>query len=299
MQHIHAQFQEWEHGDGSSSGAGSGGSGAGSGGSGGGGCGGGGSGRSTGSGVSSEGQVPVAGSGSGGQGGHPNIQQLVEAVDDGERLHIIMPYHGGGDLLELIQSHGPLREDVARAYLQQIVGGLGHLHRCCLAHFDLSCENILLESPEPVLANTATIIDFGQCLRGVPGRGRLMFARGCGGRGKINYMAPECFSDSDDRGFDGIAADMWSVGVMMFIMLVGAAPWDLDQGGRWMPHESDDRYNLIAQQGVGALLRHWGELDRISPAAVNLMDRLMCPDGSRRLCTKAALEHAWLAQNIK
>jgi serine/threonine protein kinase len=237
--------------------------------------------------------------------GHSNVQSLIEAVDDGRYLHSVMPYLGGGDLIDLLLHRasaalGPVDEPAARQLLGQLLGGLHALHDAGLAHLDLSCENVMLQhSPQAGAgvgsdAGVCSIIDFGQALRGAQrADGAVMFPQGSGRRGKINYMAPEVFDDEAEAGFDGAAADIWSLGVVGFALLVGCPPWHLmDQSGVWLPHASDARFRDIATNGVGPLLASWEA--GLGAGAISFLDALLAPDPACRPTAAAALQHPWL-----
>lgn len=117
----------------------------------------------------------------------------------------------GGELYEYIQ-HYDLSEQEVKLFFRQIIEGVDHAHRSLVAHRDLKPENILLDSNKVV-----KIADFG--LSNLMKDGRLLKTN-CG---SLNYAAPEIIGR---RAYEGTALDVWSCGVILYTMIVGALPFD-------------------------------------------------------------------------
>ena len=170
--------------------------------------------------------------------------------------------------------------------------GLYHLQKKGVCHRDISLENILMHKDQCI------IIDFGMCLR-VPYSDpindgcvadvsagtirRLMRAQGQGGR--WTYMAPEIVAQ--DTMFDGFAVDLWAVAVILYIMLVGLAPFKL-------AHESDQLFERFANGQLKETLRHWNI--PISDEACDLLQNMFWRDPCQRLTLAEILEHPWTRQ---
>lgn len=200
---------------------------------------------------------------------HPNVMGSVEVLQDHEHLYSVMPYCRGGDLFgvvievaerrqanEAAEGAGGMSEPAARYWFRQILCGLHHLQSRGVCHRDLSLENILVD------VHHCLVIDMGMCLRvpyHCPGdaagravdvdRGtdrRLLVPSGtCG---KRNYMSPEIYANRDD--FDGFAVDLWSAGVILYIMVTGFPPYD-------MPVREDERFDVICSGDLMRQLRDW------------------------------------------
>lgn len=129
-----------------------------------------------------------------------------------------------------------------------------------IAHRDLSLENILLSD------GVCKISDFALS---VATQGASCSLR----EGKDFYMAPEVVANED---YDPVKADIWSLGVMWFILLTGS---------RLVPLASRDDKNFLAleQHGVGAVFEKWGYSQRIAPATIELISRMLCVDPSERI----------------
>lgn len=145
---------------------------------------------------------------------HPNIVRLLETVKAKSRLYLVMEYCGGGDLAGYIRQHKKTTEAVARSFIQQLGAGMKEMWLNNFVHRDLKPQNLLLsdKSSDAVLK----IADFGFARDLQPQR---LADTLCG---SPLYMAPEIlqFQKYDAK------ADLWSVGVILYELLVGHTPFD-------------------------------------------------------------------------
>ncbi|CAL5070944.1 unnamed protein product [Urochloa decumbens] len=145
---------------------------------------------------------------------HPNIIRFKEVVLTPTHLAIVMEYAAGGELFERICEAGRFHEDEARYFFQQLVCGVSFCHAMQICHRDLKLENTLLDgSPAPRLK----ICDFGYS------KSSVLHSRPKSTVGTPAYIAPEVLSR---REYDGKHADVWSCGVTLYVMLVGAYPFE-------------------------------------------------------------------------
>lgn len=151
------------------------------------------------------------------------------------------------------------------------------MQRAGVCHRDLSLENILIHK------NTAVLIDFGIALRVPLERRRLRhLINPMDPGGKAYYIAPEI---QNCEKFDGFAIDLWSAGVILFILLVGNPPWDLPC--------VNIRYELIAkQEQLERLLHSWNR--PVGPEAADLLQRMLREDPHERLSLKEIQDHPWM-----
>jgi len=145
---------------------------------------------------------------------HPNIIRFKEVVLTPTHLAIVMEYAAGGELFERICEAGRFHEDEARYFFQQLVCGVSFCHAMNICHRDLKLENTLLDgSPAPRLK----ICDFGYS------KSSVLHSRPKSTVGTPAYIAPEVLSRHE---YDGKHADVWSCGVTLYVMLVGAYPFE-------------------------------------------------------------------------
>ncbi|KAH1245107.1 CBL-interacting serine/threonine-protein kinase 8 [Glycine soja] len=129
------------------------------------------------------------------------------------KIYIILEFITGGELFDKIIHHGRLSEADSRRYFQQLIDGVDYCHSKGVYHRDLKPENLLLNS----LGNIK-ISDFG--LSAFPEQGVSILRTTCG---TPNYVAPEVLSH---KGYNGAVADVWSCGVILFVLLAGYLPFD-------------------------------------------------------------------------
>ncbi|XP_031385976.1 serine/threonine-protein kinase SAPK3-like isoform X2 [Punica granatum] len=145
---------------------------------------------------------------------HPNIIRFKEVLLTPTHLAIVMEYAAGGELFERICSAGRFSEDEARFFFQQLISGVSYCHSMEICHRDLKLENTLLDgSPTPRLK----ICDFGYS------KSALLHSQPKSTVGTPAYIAPEVLSRKE---YDGKIADVWSCGVTLYVMLVGAYPFE-------------------------------------------------------------------------
>lgn len=214
---------------------------------------------------------------------HRNIIKLVE-VDynakytsrDGRTqdiILIVLELATGGELFDFLSFTGSFDEVVARSYFHQLVAGLDHCHSHGVAHRDLKPENLLLDS-DFVLK----IADFG--LSGLfSANERLMYTE-CG---TPSYMSPEM---SKSNGYDGVAADIWSAGVILFIMVAGFPPFA-------RPHMSDWWFNKLATGKAHLFWQAHCRNATFSDEFKDLIERMLIVDPAKRATISDVAHHAW------
>lgn len=145
---------------------------------------------------------------------HPHIIKLYQVISSPTDIFLMMEYVSGGELFDYIINHGKLEEKDARKFFQQIVSGVEYCHRHMVVHRDLKPENLLLDSK-----NNVKIADFG--LSNIMTDGTFL-KTSCG---SPNYAAPEVISG---MLYAGPEVDVWSTGVILYVLLCGKLPFDDD-----------------------------------------------------------------------
>ncbi|KAI9086156.1 hypothetical protein K1719_031877 [Acacia pycnantha] len=144
---------------------------------------------------------------------HPNIVQLYEVMASKNKIYFAMEYVKGGELFAKV-AKGKLKEDLARKYFQQLIGAVDFCHSRGVYHRDLKPENLLLDENGDL-----KITDFGLSALYEPKKNDGLLYTTCG---TPAYVAPEVLNRN---GYNGVKADIWSCGVILFVLLAGFLPF--------------------------------------------------------------------------
>lgn len=144
---------------------------------------------------------------------HPNIVELYEVMASKSKIYFAMELVRGGELFSKI-AKGRLREDVARSYFQQLISAVDFCHSRGVYHRDLKPENLLLDEE-----GNLKVTDFGLSAFCDHLRQDGLLHTACG---TPAYVAPEIIGK---KGYDGAKADIWSCGVILYVLLAGFLPF--------------------------------------------------------------------------
>ncbi|KAB8337240.1 hypothetical protein FH972_021542 [Carpinus fangiana] len=200
---------------------------------------------------------------------HPNVVKLYDVWENRSELYLIMEHVDGGELFEYVEKVGYMREDETVWVFRQIVAALLHCHRLGIHHRDLKPENILLDLSEHPQVK---LIDFG--MAALQPQGQLLTTP-CG---SIHYAAPEVF----ERNYDGSKVDVWSLGIILYVMLTGNTPFAYDAAT--MKNDTERWYRLIKAG-------RFDIPDHISPEAADLIRKMLVPDPLRRISLEGCWHH--------
>jgi len=205
---------------------------------------------------------------------HPNVLQYREHFSTPDNLYIITELLEGSDLLAALLERGSYSEDDARDIIQQMLGALSYLDSKGVAHRDLKMENIVLTTSAG--STQVKIIDFG--LSDQLSSTKTSFHEACG---TPMYLAPEVAS----RVPYGTSCDVWSAGVVLFMLLSGDFPF---QG---------DSVSELVKKIRQSQLRFTDPVWEItSSGAKDLVKTLLTANHVERVTAEEALAHAWLAK---
>nr|KJB66955.1 hypothetical protein B456_010G168100 [Gossypium raimondii] len=146
---------------------------------------------------------------------HPNVIRMYEVMASKTKIYIVLEFVTGGELFNKIASRGRFKEDEARKYFQQLIHAVDYCHSRGVYHRDLKPENLLLDAN-----GVLKVSDFG--LSALPqqvGDDGLLHTT-CG---TPNYVAPEVINN---KGYHGAKADLWSCGVILFVLMAGYLPFE-------------------------------------------------------------------------
>lgn len=199
----------------------------------------------------------------------PNIIELHEVMQTSNHIYLVLELVTGGELFEKIASERRFAEPVARNYFHQLICGIHYCHSQGIAHRDLKPENLLLDAN-----GTLKISDFGlsNIQRGAGSSGNTMLQTVCG---TPNYVAPEVLKE---KGYDGLKADIWSCGVVLFVMLAGYLPFD------------DENVNALftkIERGEYRMPRNVGS------EAKSILAAMLTIDPADRITLDGIIAHPW------
>lgn len=202
---------------------------------------------------------------------HDNIVELRDVIRTSHHIYLVLELLTGGELFTRLTEEKRFSEPVARTYFQQLIAGVMYCHKMGIAHRDLKPENLLLSAD-----GMLKISDFGLSnLQRYSQQGTNMLQTVCG---TPNYVAPEVLKE---QGYDGLIADVWSCGVILFVMLAGYLPFD------------DDNMNQLftkIERGEYRMARHF------SDGAKDLISKMLVTDPAARIKLDDVTKHSWFAE---
>ncbi|XP_031624983.1 calcium/calmodulin-dependent protein kinase type 1 isoform X2 [Contarinia nasturtii] len=204
---------------------------------------------------------------------HPNIVQLLETYEDKNKVYLVMELVTGGELFDRIVEKGSYTEKDASGLIRQVLEAVDYMHEQGVVHRDLKPENLLYYSADE--DSKIMISDFGLSKMEDSG----IMATACGTPG---YVAPEVLAQKPY----GKAVDVWSIGVISYILLCGYPPF----------YDENDA-NLFAQILKGEFEFDSPYWDEISDSAKDFIQNLMCVNVDKRYTCKQALAHPWISGN--
>eukprot|EP00073_Rattus_norvegicus_P053819 XP_017456203.1 PREDICTED: myosin light chain kinase family member 4 isoform X3 [Rattus norvegicus] len=205
---------------------------------------------------------------------HVNLIQLYDAFESKHDIILVMEYVEGGELFDrIIDENCNLTELDTILFVKQICEGIRYMHQMYILHLDLKPENILCVNRD---AKQIKIIDFGLARRYKP-REKL----------KVNFGTPEFLApEVVNYDFVSFATDMWSVGVITYMLLSGLSPFLGDNDAETLTNILACRWDLEDE-----------EFQDISEEAKEFISKLLIKEKSWRISASEALKHPWLSDH--
>eukprot|EP01012_Entosiphon_sulcatum_P026196 TRINITY_DN315_c0_g1_i1.p1 TRINITY_DN315_c0_g1~~TRINITY_DN315_c0_g1_i1.p1 ORF type:complete len:447 (-),score=68.36 TRINITY_DN315_c0_g1_i1:25-1365(-) len=201
---------------------------------------------------------------------HDHVVKMFEVIQSPQHIYIVLELVTGGELFDRIVAAKRFDENTARRYFQQLIFGVHYCHSQGVAHRDLKPENLLVDA-----SDSLKISDFGLSALNKD-NGKLLMTT-CG---TPNYVAPEVLKE---KGYNGVMSDVWSCGVILFVMLAGFLPFD------------DPTMNglfAIIERGEYRIPKHF------TPPVKSLINRMLTVDPTKRITLSQVMADQWFVINV-
>jgi calcium-dependent protein kinase len=201
---------------------------------------------------------------------HPNVVRLVDVYESEQQLDLVMEHMQGGELFSRIAEKKTFSEAEAADAALQMLRAINYMHSHGLAYRDLKLENFMCEKKN---SSVIKLIDFGFS-KAFDGQCCNMHEK----LGTASYVAPEVL-----RGSYTSQCDLWSLGVIVFILLAG-----------YMPFKAHDQHKIME----GILVWKPDCWSNVSEGAVDFVTGLLALDPNKRSTAAKALDHPWLSKQL-
>lgn len=207
-----------------------------------------------------------------GEVSHPNIVKCIDSFKDEKYVHIVMEIYAGGSLHDCIMTTRGVPQDVAAHLARQMAEAVKYLHAHFIAHRDVKPENFMLADASALPRASIKMIDFGFARYFQPGEGMETIACSPG------YVAPEVLAGRYTQ-----ACDIWSLGVVFYVLLSGVAPF---------PGRSEAE--VLEKVKLGKFDFGQPAFSSVGDAPRDLIRSMIRLDVKTRIAGEALLKHRWL-----
>ncbi|KAF5471450.1 hypothetical protein F2P56_008239 [Juglans regia] len=202
---------------------------------------------------------------------HQNVVELYEVMASKTKIYFVMEYAKGGELFSKV-AKGKLKEDVARRYFQQLISAVDYCHSRGVFHRDLKPENLLLDEN-----GNLKVSDFGLSALAESKRHDGLLHTTCG---TPAYVAPEVINR---KGYDGSKADIWSCGVILFVLLAG-----------YLPFHDANLMEMYRKIGKGEFkFPNW-----FGPEVRRLLSKILDPNPNTRISMAKIMDNSWFRRGL-
>ncbi|KAK9779643.1 putative Protein kinase domain-containing protein [Seiridium cardinale] len=215
-------------------------------------------------------------------GQHPNVIEWFATGEDPVWRWIAMEFAEGGDLFDKIEADVGVTEDIAHLYFLQLVSGVSFMHSKGVAHRDLKPENILMSD-----SGNLKLADFGMATMFEYKGQRKQSSTMCG---SPPYIAPEvlhCGRADKASKYSPDLVDIWSCGVILFVLLVGNTPWDEPNSTSW-------EFSEYVKTNGRSSDNLW---TRLPADALSLLRGMMNVEPTKRFSFAQIRQHPWYTRN--
>lgn len=226
---------------------------------------------------------------------HPNIIKSLSlatngfVVHDGETENImynVLEHAANGALADYIRCCGQIEETLVPFFMLQLCHAVEYVHSKGVAHLDIKLENILMDEYFNV-----KLADFGSSLY-VDSKGLVNKKRGT-----MVYMAPEVVNHSNSDSYNAFAADVYSLGITLFVLLMGEFPCSVTSQ---LSTSTMDTYSKAKEATIAVenpvLCERW---EYLSQEVRDLINKMTHPDPTKRATIYEVLSHPWMQQGFE
>ena len=208
---------------------------------------------------------------------HKSVVKFIDSFEDDQHWYLVLEHIQGTDLYSYIRHHLDKNIQIKKSFVKgifsQMVQGLLHCHKMGVAHMDIKLENIMLDEK-----SNAKLIDFGLCeiLSGTTKQFCSRFA------GSPDYACPEVLMR---QPFAPEKADVWSLGVVLYILLTGEIPFARRErmtAAAWGKHPSV----------------RWPKGKNLSSNAKDLLEKMLTVEPEKRISLIDVAKHSWLRKKL-
>lgn len=199
---------------------------------------------------------------------HENIVKLHDFFWDDLNFYLVLDYCEGGDLTDFLLERERIPECIAACFFAQILSAVAYCHSFGVVHRDLKPANICIAKFPQI-----KVTDFGLC--GFFSRNTLM-STFCG---SPKYISPECLSKVQ---YDGRLSDIWSLGVLLFVLVTGTSPWRTENTTQMLQNIMKGKYILP---------------EYLSPTCKDIISGMIQVQPADRLSIQKLMNHPWLMNN--
>ena len=200
---------------------------------------------------------------------HPNLPRIYEFFEDEANYFIVIEYLKGGDLFDRIIDSKKFSEEQVATIMQQLLMAVNHLHSKGIVHRDIKPENIMMVDKNSLDIKLADF-DTATVFKGANIKQML---------GTPLYMAPEVIKGRYDE-----KCDLWSCGIIFYILLKGSPPYN---------GSDDEIFEILKSVKIKFTDPYW---QTVSPAALDLLQKLLEPNKKDRISAAEACSHEWFDQ---
>jgi len=203
---------------------------------------------------------------------HPNIIKLFESFEDHRNIYLILELATGGELFDRIIDAGHFTEVQAAIVMQHMFRAIFYMHESHICHRDIKPENFLFTTKDPIEKSLIKVIDFGLACKFESNQVLTTKA------GTPYYVAPQVLAGKYDQ-----ASDLWSLGVVMYVLLCG-----------YPPFYGDTDADVLAKVRLGNFSFNAADWKSISEDAKGLIRHLLKMNPRDRYTGEQALNHVWV-----